>query len=68
MSRSFLVSYWVTGRQQPENHVVVLDELITDKEIPVKLQERLSVYETYGGEAYWPEAITLINFWEINNA
>ena len=62
--KRYLVSYWVTGRTQPNNLEVPLDN-VSEMQVPLELQKYLADYETYDGDAYYPVAITILNFWRI---
>ena len=62
--KRYLVSYWVTERTQPNNLEVSLDSVV-NMQVPLELQKYLADYETYDDESYYPEDITILNFWEI---
>ncbi len=65
MKRKFLVSYWVKGETEPTNHIVEIDESITNFKLPIVLQNHLSSYETFNDKSYTSMDITILNFWEI---
>ena len=64
MERKILVSYWLCGREHPDDHVFTLKD-VTNFQIPMILKEKIADYETYREEAYDANHVTIINFWEI---
>lgn len=65
MKRKFLVSYWLYGRDMPDDHVFELKN-VTNFQVPMALKRRIANYESCDEEEFDPSHVTLINFWEIS--
>ena len=65
--KRYLVSYYLRKEDKPKNHIVEIDETITDLELPYVLQNHLSSIETACSiyMSYVSMDITIINFWQV---